>query len=131
MDPVINLVAVLVGAIASMVIGMIWYGPLFGKTWMNLMGINKSKMKDATKSYLIQFVGAIVMVYVLAHFVQYAGAKDIIGGLQTGFWIWLGFIATVGLGSILWDGKPLELYLINMGYHLVTLLIVGTILAVM
>ncbi len=31
----INLLAVVVCAIASMVLGMLWYGPLFGKKWMH------------------------------------------------------------------------------------------------
>lgn len=39
MSPVpINYLAVIVAAAASMIIGMIWYGPLFGKTWRSLMG---------------------------------------------------------------------------------------------
>ena len=89
------------------------------------------KMKaKAKKSYAINFIATLVMVYVLAHFVDYAGATTIAGGVQAAFWVWLGFVATVQLGSVLWESKPWQLYFINVSYHLVTLLIMGVILAV-
>ncbi|HLD39833.1 MAG TPA: DUF1761 family protein, partial [Candidatus Nanoarchaeia archaeon] len=33
-----NYLAVLVAAIAAYVVGFLWYGPVFGKKWMALMG---------------------------------------------------------------------------------------------
>ena len=132
----INYLAVLVAAVASMVIGMAWYSPfLFGKMWMQLSGITEAKIKEAKKkgmaqSYVMAFVGSLVMSYVLAHFVQYAGATDVMGGLMAGFWAWLGFIATVLLGSVLWEGKPVKLYVLNIAEYLVALLVMGAILAV-
>ena len=45
----INYLAVLVAAIASIVLGFVWYGPLFGKTWTQLMGFDKKKMDDMKK----------------------------------------------------------------------------------
>lgn len=37
----INLWSVIASAIASMIIGSIWYGPLFGKKFMHIMGMDK------------------------------------------------------------------------------------------
>jgi hypothetical protein len=34
----INYWAVLVCGVLSMVIGFVWYGPLFGKKWMEIVG---------------------------------------------------------------------------------------------
>ena len=131
----INYLAVLVTAVISMVIGFLWYGPLFGKVWMQLMKIDKKKMEEAkkkgmAKSYIIMFIGLIIMNYILAHFVSYAQAKTAVEGMQLGFWIWLGFIATVMLSSVLWEGRPVKLYLINVAHYLVALLVSGAILAV-
>ena len=98
------------------------------------MGITMESMKDKKDGmaarYLINFIGALVMAYILAHIVKFAGAMDLWGGLQVGLWIWLGFIATVALGSILWEGKSVRLYLINVLYYLVQLSAMGAILAV-
>lgn len=133
---VINYLAVLVAAVVSMALGAFWYSPAgFGKQWATLMGWNeatlRSKMKGKpTKEYAIAFVGSLVMAYVLAHFVGYAQATTLAEGLQAGFWTWLGFVATVTLSSVLWEGRPWKLYLLNNGYQLVNLLFMGAILAV-
>ena len=133
-QPTINYLAVLVAAVASMVLGSLWYSPLmFGKLWMQLSGINmkeappKSKMM---KLYGALFVSTLVMVYVLAHMVDYAQATTAMEGAQAGFWIWLGFVATVSLGSVLWENKPVKLYLLNNAFQLVSMMLMGVILEV-
>lgn len=131
----VNLWAVLVSAIASMVIGSLWYSVLFGKVWINLMGFTEKSMKEAkekgmTKSYLIMFVCSLITAYVLAHFAKYAGSVGVLGGLQLGFWVWLGFFATTLISTVLWEGKPVKLYLINVSHYLVTLVVMSIILSV-
>ena len=118
-----------------MIIGGLWYSPmLFGNSWMKLSGMNKQKLQKAKKgmgkTYFIAFISSLVMSYVLAIFVNYAQAVTIVDGAMVGFWVWLGFIATVTLGSILWEGKSTELYAINNSQYLVNLLVMGAILAV-
>ncbi len=140
MKPVpINYMAVIVAAVANMVIGFLWYGPLFGKTWMKLSGINPGKIDSAKasgmgKNYALAFGGSLVMSYVLAHALVFAAAYFEMGGvpagLMSGFWNWLGFIAPVTLGTVLWEGKSWKLWLLMNGYYLVTLLLMGTILSV-
>ena len=132
----VNYVAVLVAAIASFVIGALWYSPmLFGKMWMKLSGVadknmKKAKEKGMNKNFAFQFLGSLIMAYVLAHFIQYTQSSTIAEGMQAGFWIWLGFIATVMLGMVLWEGKPWKLYFVKAGHELVALAVMGAILAV-
>ena len=134
----VNYLAIFVSAIASMILGYIWYGPLFGKQWMALSGFSKdsldaAKAKGMGKSYALMFVGSLVMAFVLSHALifamDYLGSKGISAGLQTGFWNWLGFIAPVTLGSVLWDHKPWKLWVLNNAYNLLSLLVMGVILA--
>ncbi len=132
----INYLAVLVAAIGSMILGAIWYGPLFGKVWMNLMGWGgmspeqmAEKKKSAGKSYFWMFLGNLVMAYVMSYVVVAFKAMDFAGGVQAGFWIWLGFVATVTLGMVLWDGKPVKLWLLNNGFQLLNLCWMGALLA--
>ena len=134
----VNFWAVIVAGIVSMVLGFLWYGPVFGKKWMGMMGYNQSHIDEAKakggmgKSYLIAFIGSLVTAYVLAHIItmaQIAGiSSGVSGGLQSGFWAWLGFIATVGLGGVLWEGRKWNLYTFNMAYQLVNLLLMGLII---
>lgn len=48
---------------------------------------------------------------------------------MVGFWNWLGFVAPVTLGGVLWEGKPWKLWGLNNGYQLLSLLVMGVILA--
>ncbi len=52
-------------------------------------------------------------------------------GMMVGFWAWLGFVATIMLGKVIWEMTPVKLYGINVAYYLVSLLLMGAILAVM
>ena len=114
----------------------ITYNPkIFGNTWMKLSGLSKDKMnankaRGMGKSYIIAFIGSLITACILAHFVIYVGATTFFAGMETGFWIWLGFVATTFLGMILWEGKSFKLYALNVGYHLVNLLLMGGIIAV-
>lgn len=120
--------------IAATVVGFLWYGPLFGKPWSALMGFTPEKMTEAkkkgmTNAYIANFVAALVMAYVLSKSIAVRGMLDAGGAIWLAFWIWLGFIATVMLGSVLWEGKSAKLYWINAGYYLVILCVMALILA--
>lgn len=128
----INYFAVLVAALIPMIIGALWYSPiLFAKQWMKLIGKTEADIKkgNPTKGYIGSFLGALVMSYVLAHIVVLTNSTSISGGLQAGFWAWLGFVATTHLSMYLFENKPLKLYAINVGYYLVALPLMGALLA--
>ena len=130
----INILAVLVAAIASTVIGAAWYSPfLFGKLWMSLSGLTPEKLEEVKKkgvwkSYTLSFIAALVMAYVLSLFLRQAGTPDISVALQLGFFLWLGFIATTMLNRVLWEDEPWVLYALNVGHHLVSILVMAVIL---
>ena len=135
----INYLAVLSAAIISMVLGGLWYSPLlFGNIWMKEMNINKKKVEEMKKkgivksgmlkSYVLMFVGCLVTSCVLAHFVKYLQVNTFILALQLAIMVWLGFIVPMALSSVLWEGKSIKVYLINVGYTLVSLVIATLIL---
>lgn len=135
----VNYVAVLVAAVVNMVLGFIWYGPLFGTQWMALSGfkkedMDKAKAKGMNKAYTIMTLGSLLMAYVLSHSLVFASTytetAGVAAGFMVGFWTWLGFVAPVTVGTVLWDGKPWKLWFLNAGYYLVALVLMGIILAV-
>ncbi len=132
----INYWAVLTAGVASFVLGMIWYAPgVFGNAWMRLGKFSKESMDEARKKgmawrFLTMFLGSLLIAYILAHFVQYTSSMTFAMGMTTGFWVWLGFVVPVLIGSVLWENKPFTYYLINAAFHLVSLLVMGGILAV-
>lgn len=130
----VNYVSVVVAALIPMVAGFVWYGPLFGKAWMKLSGVSREDVKEANKNmprlYGTMFVGTLVTAYVLSQFVGFAAASTLYQGAVIGFWAWLGFVAAVMLSGVLFEKKPLKLYYINVGYHLVSFVLMGALLAV-
>ncbi len=133
MDIPINYIAVLIAAIAGMLIGALWYSPLlFGKVWMRLMGMQMGMTPEgksrAKMGYAFGFIAALVSAYVLAHFVYLVATVSLSEGLILGFWLWLGFIAPVMLGMVLWEGRPWGVYFINVFYQLVSILAMSVIL---
>jgi len=132
----VSLLAVLVAAIASMIIGSIWYSPLlFGDVWMKLAKLKFPKEKKAQQSMMLKAYGmglliSLVTAYVLGHFILLTEATSAAEGAEIGFWIWLGFIATTQLGSVIWEQRSLKLFLIGSSNMLATALVMGVILAV-
>jgi hypothetical protein len=144
MEVGINWLAILVCAILSIVVGAIWYGPLFGKIWMQMMGVDMStvspeKMKEMQKSsrplYVMQFLASLLTVYIFAFYVKgWQPQPGIHGGIINGFFVWLGFVMPTIAGQVLWSGKTkkmiLQSFLVSSGYQLLMFVIFGTILSI-
>ncbi len=130
-----NWIAVIVATLVSIILGFLWYGPLFGKQWMRLMGItpkqiDAAKKKGMTGTYVQMIIGTLVAVFVLGILIKATNSSGIGDGATLGFLVWLGFIATFSMGSILWEGKSWSLWVLNNAYQLINYLIIGMILAV-
>ena len=132
MEIPINYWAVLAAALANMAVGSLWYGPVFGKTWMGLTGITNESMKSmklsAKQAVAGGFVVSLVMAYVLAMFIFIYGAVSASGALELGFWIWLGFLASTSISSFLWEGKPFKLFVLNAAEQLVAIAVMALVL---
>ena len=128
----INYLALAVAALARFLFGWLWYSPLlFGKTWMTLTNCNPEEMKRRMPALAIaDLIANFVMVFVLVHAVHYAGAVNAGQGAAVGFFNWLGFIASVMLMLTLYEKRPVKLWWINSGFQLISMLIMGAIVAV-
>ena len=132
----INYIAVAVCAVLSMVVGFVWYGPLFGKKWMEIAGMDKETeerrkemMKDTPKLYVAQFLISLGQVYILAHFIK--GWSDV-SGVESALWIWAGFVLPTVAAASMWTADRKEVkwarFLIQGGYYLVLFVMFGYIL---
>ena len=127
MFPPINIFAVIAAAIVSTLIGFAWYSPfLFGKQWMELMGlsadkINEDKSKGMGKIYGISFVADAITAGALAYILSLQLVFDVKDAVMLAVVAWIGFFAPVMLGSVLWEQKPWKLFAINIGYRLAAL----------
>ncbi len=132
----INYLAVLACGIVSMILGSIWYGPIFGRTWMRIVGVTeedlakrKEMQKSAAPLYIVQFVLSLFQAYVLAHYIL--GWTDATG-VENALWIWTAFIMPTIAGACMWNNEPAKIkwsrFLIQTGYQLVAFIAFGLIL---
>lgn len=125
----LNWLAILVAAFVPIVLGALWYSPvLFARPWMRAVGRTPEEISAASLGYAISVVAAIVTSYVLARIVKWAEVDDLVNGALVGLLVWLGFNATVLAVTTWFGGRPRALWLIDTGYHLVSLLVMGAIL---
>jgi len=129
----LNLLSILIAGIVSAVIGFVWYHPrVFGSAWMRLSGITPEMSERGKKRMHVNATVAL-LASILGAFVLYSlemklGVYDINGAMQLGFWMWAGFVVPALSGIVLWEQKPVLLYVINAGYWLVSFVAMSIVL---
>jgi len=132
----INWLAVLVAGISAFVIGGIWYSPgLFGKAWMKDNQLTEDRIKAGNKGKIFGFtlVFSLLMSVNLAMFLQdpkVAGcgpAVDLTWGMTAGFLAGIWTFCAIAIHS-LFELKSWRLILINGGYSIVALVLMGAII---
>lgn len=136
METSINYIAILVGAVISMAIGAVWYGPLFGKKWLEIAGVNPSDLearkkmqKSAGPLYVVQFALTLFQVLVLAHLIA---DTTKVTGMERALWIWAAFVIPTLAGAVMWTNEQSKMkwtrFFIQGGYQLVIFFIFGLLL---
>jgi hypothetical protein len=128
--------AVIVATLVHYILGGLWYSPvLFGNKFIELINWSPEKLAQVqgeshAKELAIAFVMSLILVYILAHLIQYTKATNVMGGIQTAFWLWLGFVVTTQAPTVIFEGRSFGLFLINVAYQLVGCAFAGVILAI-
>ncbi len=115
-------------------LGWLWYTLLSGP-WREAAGVTMEMAQQMTGGQKAMMYGGalaayLLLYYVMAHFVSYTKSTTATQGAQTGFWCWLGFVATSMIVTINYTMKPFTLWFIDAGYWLVSMLLGGALLAV-
>lgn len=123
-----SFVALLTAVAASFVFGFLWYGPLFGKMWAKLAGIecdgNQNK-KMPVWPMLIALLNTILQVGCLAYILK---MYKTCCGYDAAFVVWLGFQVPLLLSSVAWERKPVQLFVLNASFYLLNLLLIAAII---
>lgn len=126
--------AVIVAVIAAFIVGALWYSPaLFGKYWMQLMGLNSEWMqnnKGAKKAYIGNIVGTVIMALVVAVLFSYADVTTPLKAISAAILIWAGIVMPFGYNEVAFGKKPRALWFLNGGHQLVTLIVLSYIIAI-
>ena len=96
----VNWLAVLVGVVASNALGFLWYGPLFGKTWLSMIGKKQEELKSSPSMYAVTALASAITMVVLSLIVHAFGGWErfpFYNVYRSGNWYDLGFL--IGAGS--------------------------------
>lgn len=130
--PEINYIAVVVAAVASFILGGLWYSPLlFAKSWQKESGVTDEQMAGANMGMIfgLALLLSLVAAFVFALFLGPRPSMPL--GLGAGFSAGLCWV-TASLGiNYLFERKSMKLFLINGGYHTLQFTIIGLVLALM
>lgn len=125
-------------AIVPMIVGFLWYNPkTFEPAWMDTIGMTKEKMAGGNMavtlgvSLLMAFILTMPLSYFVNHPSQFGGdpSSDTFGhgafhGVFTAILIAMPIIAN----KTLFEQRSFKYFLINFGYWVVTLALMGGIL---
>src|SRR5258707_15470917 len=114
---------VIVSAIAYWILGAVWYGLLFANQFVSLMHLTPQQLEEMqkqlpAKEYSLAFLSGLIMSAVLAWLFSLIKPKTAIQAAGIAALLWCGFVLTTTLDTVLFESRPLGLYLINNGYHL-------------
>jgi len=124
--PEVSLPATLVATVLGFILGALWYGPLFGKTWMAAAGLTADQITrdvNPAKTYGTTFVLGFIAAYV---FGLYLGpnpgrAFATVAGAAAG----VCWVATSLATNYMFEGRRGALIAINGGYHAVRFTLIG------
>ena len=131
---IINWLAVITATLASFALGALWYSPvLFSKIWQREVGLKDEEIKSANMAkifgtclVLTSFM-AIGMAFLIEG--HHTDEISILSGVMHGVFIGICFVASsIGI-NYLYQRKSFILWLIDAGYQVSFLALMGLILA--
>jgi hypothetical protein len=128
--PEFNILAVIAAALATFVLGGLWYSPaLFGRAWQREAGVTDEQMRTSNKALIfgLTFVLSLIAAFVFAMFLGPRPPVNL--GLGAGFSAGLCWVAASFGINYLFEQRSLKLWLINAGYHTLQFTIIGLVLA--
>jgi hypothetical protein len=134
MVPDINIWAVLLATLSSMLIGALWYSnALFGRRWVELARVDESRMRStAIGAYVLTIFASFLTAAVLAGSVaiaqEFYGGSFFLNSIVTAVILWIGFTAARFLTHDAFERRPAALTTIGLGYELVTILVMAAII---
>ena len=129
--PDLNILAVIVAALSSFLLGGIWYGPfLFCKAWIRENGgerpENVGKAGHPARVFGVGFVLAFVAAYLFAWLIGPNPSLDY--AVCRGSVVGVGFVAASFGINYGFASRSLKLWLIDGGYHAVQFTLYGLVL---
>ena len=122
-----------VGVVVGFIVGMLWYGPIFGKQWMKAANMSEQQVSGGMGAGLIvgTIVTSAILTYVIGVIVNVmrllgSGTTYVFALIILGV-IWIGFIGAIRWNHMSFEGQAKSLWPIHSFYDLIVIAIVATL----
>jgi hypothetical protein len=117
---------VVISAIVQWLLGALWYGVVFKRSWLKFAGFAEGQKPNyRIFGMVISLVACLVLSFVLAHVVGWAGSITFTGGSKIAIIAWLGFMAPPLFTQHISENRRANLFAINASYWLLAMAIGG------
>lgn len=134
----LNWIAIVLAALSTMVVGSIWYGPLFGKAWEKLAHVQKDPNFKGMKvvytyggAFLASLVTAIVLAVMTYVMQDFFGGNPVVITLETALLLWAGFTAARIFMHDTFERRRKKLTLLSISHELVTFAVMAVIIGLL
>ena len=123
----VNWIAVVIGGIFNMAFGALWYGPLFGKTWLRVIGKKPDEIQSSGTMYILPFLAGLVASYLLAAMIAGLSISTWWQGAVMGAILYIGIGATATLTTGTFEGSPRGAWLLFTLYQVIVYAVLGVV----
>lgn len=128
----VSWIAILVGAVVSFFVGMLWYSPvLFADRWARLSNFKFDENVSLVSCMIGAFCIALLQSYGIAWFLENTQSFSLIKAYTVVSLLTLIFVGSQLARLFLWERRPFQLIVINLGCEFVASLAVATLFVYM
>ena len=125
--PSVNLIAVVVAAVVVFVSGGIYWG-VIANPLTKLLGKVPEDVKMPPAALIAAFLTRVVVAYVLAIFLNYAGAQSALAAAAFALLAWIGFVITISIGQAAFRQISWTQFIVNAGESLLGYALMGAVI---
>jgi multidrug transporter EmrE-like cation transporter len=124
----LNPIAIVAALIVHQALGFLWYGPLFGKTWMAARGVTPETIGDWKTPMMVSTVVSLVMTIAMAMLISAASVQNVIAGITLALVVSIGIVATTQIQNVVYEDRNRTVTGLFIGYQVVALIVMAIIL---
>ena len=130
----VNLPAVLVAGLIPLIVGALWYGPLFGKRWLAMMEMSAEEIQEGfnpVKTHGVGLLLSLLTAYILAQLIAGIAPADLSSmeggggsamvGVHVGLMALVAFVLPSAHQSVAFEQRKAGLAWLNVAYNGVAL----------
>lgn len=127
----INHLAVVAAIVSTFVLGFLWYGPIFGDPWMQMVGLTPEDVAEggSAGTWITNVISSAAGMYALAWLFTKLNVESITQGVMISAIIGLAFVLLPRMTNDLFANNPYGLAWVTGGFEVAKLVVGGIILS--